>query len=162
MFNDTGSTVYVILLSALAPFSVGGLIFVIWWFTHSDEGDKQNNDLIQAIWNRRDEWGEDICRQLISKQISPQMTPDMVRLAWPEPEKIEPLTPPREKWHYRPMSKQTTAPYIIFENGLVVEIVGNGATTATPEFNMRMVVLLLGFILMMIIGIIFSVIAYYA
>lgn len=156
MFTDTGSTIYIILLIALAPFSLGSLGFVIWWFTHSHEREKPQTDQIEAIWSRRQEWGEEICRQILTKQVTLKMTPEMVRLAWSEPTQIEMRPPQGEQWSYAPDSQ------VIFENGQVIAVTGTGAGLSATERPMRVVAAMLAFLLFMVLSIIFGVIIYYS
>jgi hypothetical protein len=76
------------------------------------------------IWFHLDTWGADICYTLTQKQIRPDMTEAMVRLAWGNPTQVELKELTREgqktRWIYR-QSRQG-ARYVWFTNGRVIQI----------------------------------------
>lgn len=96
---ETGETVYLILLILLTPISFGAMAAVLYWFI-TQKSDTEQAGRVDAIWSHRRDWGEGLCRQLINRQLAPQMTPEMVRLAWGQPPDTETHSATEEVWNY--------------------------------------------------------------
>jgi len=121
---NTGATLHLILMIFLSPLAFGAMAaVVVWFFTQKSDAAQANR--VTDIWNRRQEWGEPLCRQLIDRQIAAQMTPAMVKLAWGEPVAINRAAASTEEWRYPTGS-------VTFENGLVAAFTG---APAPPQRN---------------------------
>jgi hypothetical protein len=84
-------------------------------------GEKQRAGTVLA---HKEGWGEDICQTIISKRINPDMTEEMVLLAWGKPNKVETKELTRQgqktRWIYGQPRKG--ANYVWFTNGVVTRI----------------------------------------
>lgn len=121
-----GETVFWIFMIVLTPISVGSFLAVMWWMARP-RGEAESAERIDCIWRQRDIWGEAICRQLIDHQVEPGMTPEMVRLAWGDPQSIRQPKPDVEQWLYDDAPPETTTNYVSFKAGQV--------TTATKAMG---------------------------
>jgi hypothetical protein len=117
---ETGATLHIILMIFLTPVSFGAMGLVVWWFftQQSDNAQAQN---VEEIWNHRDKWGEDICRQLIDGTIGLDMSPEMVRLAWGPPSTTRVENDDREQWTYYQRKQKRLIGSVIFDEKRVVE-----------------------------------------
>lgn len=119
---NTGETVFIIFMIILTPISVGSFAAVVWWIIRPHR-ETESAERVDKIWEQRETWGEDICRQLLAHQVEPDMTPEMVRLAWGEPKAIEPTSTGLERWHYHDPPSQQPTGYALFKNKRVIEAV---------------------------------------
>ena len=87
-------------------------------------GETESAERVDRIWQQRDTWGEPLCRQLIEQHVEPEMTPEMVRLAWGEPQAVRQLEPDGEQWLYN----DTATDVVSFKAGRVTI-----ATRSTPK-----------------------------
>ncbi|MCB0209934.1 MAG: hypothetical protein KDJ52_11415 [Anaerolineae bacterium] len=95
----TGETVFWILMAVLTPISIGSFAAVVWWMLRP-RGEIESAKRVDRIWQQRDIWGEALCRRLIEQHVEPEMTPEMVRLAWGEPQAVRRLETGDEQWLY--------------------------------------------------------------
>lgn len=161
MFDNISNAFYMTLFCALAPFSLGTMGLVIWWFIYSDS-DQQQASRVDDIWAKRDSWGEAVCRQIIAGTLQPNMTPEMVTLAWGEPERIAQPNPQAEQWVYATSADNQPHHYVIFEQGLVTEYVGQGKLHTEGWFNSQNVLIVLGLLTLLIMGLIGLIMGYYS
>jgi hypothetical protein len=86
-------------------------------------GSDADTDRIATIWQKRDIWSENVCRQLIQRQITIGMLPEMVELAWGKPQTVQPVAA-GEQWLYKDVSLDQAGNYVVFKDSQVVKIVG--------------------------------------
>jgi hypothetical protein len=116
---ETGARFHLIIMIFLTPVSFGAMALVIWWFfTQKTETVQAAN--VEAIWRNRDVWGEATCRQLLEGKIEPDMTPEMVRLAWGEATETETPGKQHARWIYRRGKKQQIVGTVTFNQNKVV------------------------------------------
>jgi type II secretory pathway pseudopilin PulG len=77
------------------------------------------------IRSHESDWGKDICESLISKEIRIDMTPEMIRLAWGQPNDIDQKElsktgKSKERWVYG--IPRRGANYVWFTDGKVSKI----------------------------------------
>jgi hypothetical protein len=106
----------------LVPISFGAYFAVVWWF-FSHKADSQQGERVDEIWGRRQSWGEPLCRRLINREVGPEMTPEMVKLAWGEPTVIQSLPNGGEEWVYRTGGSRESI--VTLQNSQVVRAEGN-------------------------------------
>lgn len=103
---------------------LGGFIFVIFTYITYLERKKKEEKRIDEINRHKGEWGYEICKMIINKEIAIDMNEDMVRLAWGEPTTIEQKeitkTGLKTRWIYG--VPRHGAKYISFKNGIVTKI----------------------------------------
>jgi hypothetical protein len=89
----------------------------------SEAADHENKRRT-SIRAHQSEWGQDVCRDLISRRISIDMTQEMVKLSLGAPDTIDQQeitrTRTKERWIYGQPRKNAT--YIWFTNGKVTKI----------------------------------------
>lgn len=155
MPEDIGTIMYLILFCSLAPISLLSIGLVMRWFINPT-GDLREAAQVDAIWQHRDAWGEELCRRLIAGEIEPTMTPDMVRLAWDEPQSVSQEDDDNETWHYSPSADCV----VRFREGQVTEVVGS-RQPKQPKLSLRLIWFILGGLLVVIFTIIFAVLGIY-
>lgn len=128
---STGETVFWTLMVILTPISVGAFLAVAWWIVRQ-QGEKESTERVDKIWGYRGQWGEPICRQLINREVTEGMTPEMVRLAWGEPKAIEQRATGGEQWVYDTNSSDQTEHYAILKEGRVIQ-----AKNQAPQTGFR-------------------------
>lgn len=78
----------------------------------------------KAVLARRAEWGDDVCRLVIRKQVALGMTTDMVRLSWGLPNDIDQIEvtakSTKERWIYG--IPRRGAKYLWFKNDEVIKM----------------------------------------
>jgi LPXTG-motif cell wall-anchored protein len=81
-----------------------------------------------AVFSHLDEWGEATCRLIYDGSIRPEMTSEMVRLAWGVPPMIDQVEVTiqytKERWVYDD-SPDRDANYVYFRDGAVTKIIWN-------------------------------------
>jgi hypothetical protein len=136
----------------LTPISFGVMTAVLIWF-FTQKSDAEQAGRVERIWAQREAWGEPVCRKLINHEVFPQMTPEMARLAWGNPDSTE--TDPAnatEVWLYKNDSR------ITFKNGLVIQV--DGTAPATSQKNPVWLYIALLFALAMVISAITLLVIY--
>ena len=124
----TGETLHLVLMILLTPISFGAMGIVVWWYlTQRNDGTEAGN--VDQIWNKRDQWGEEICRQLINRQIVAGMSSEMVELAWGSPTNIETRTGGDEAWLYQVPGGGQSAGSVLLRNNIVIQSTGSPAKT---------------------------------
>lgn len=119
---DVGETVFWTLMAILTPLSFVSFGLVAWWMVRQ-RGSDSDTDRIEAIWQKRALWSEDVCRQLIDRKIAAGMGPEMVELAWGKPRMVQPVTA-GEQWSYSDASLGQAGNYVVFKDRQVVEVAG--------------------------------------
>lgn len=82
---------------------------------------------IDLIMSRKGEWGEEMCKFVIEREVALDMTQEMVRASWGEPRTVDQKeitkTLTKERWVYgaNPRNKGKTQ-YVHFSNGKVSKI----------------------------------------
>lgn len=117
---STGETVHFVLMIFLTPISFGVMAAVLVWF-FTQKTDSEQASRVERIWSRRAEWSEAVCRQLIDRQISAGMLPEMVQLAWGAPTSIEGAAGAAETWVYQ---SRRTRSRVSFKDGRVSAVDG--------------------------------------
>ena len=81
-----------------------------------------------AIFSHLDEWGEATCRLIHDGSIRPEMTAEMVRLAWGDPPNIDQVEVTvqysKERWVYD-NSPHRDPNYVYFRDGAATKIIWN-------------------------------------
>lgn len=79
---------------------------------------------VASILARRPEWDEQLCGDLLSREVKLDMTADMVRLAWGAPNQIEDkeVTKKGTKTRWRYGQARQGARYVWFNDGVVTKI----------------------------------------
>ena len=113
-----GEIVFWIFMIVLTPVSVGSFVAVIWWIARPRR-ETESAERTDHIWEQRDVWGETICRQLLDRQVEPDMTPEMVRLAWGDPQSVRQPEPGVEQWLYDDAPPEKVTDYVLFKAGRV-------------------------------------------
>ncbi|MCB0163606.1 MAG: hypothetical protein KDI79_05225 [Anaerolineae bacterium] len=122
-----GEIVFWIFMIVLTPISVGSFLAVMWWMARPRR-DTESAERVDHIWQQRDNWGEALCRQLIERQVEPGMTPEMVRLAWGDPQAVRQPEPDVEQWLYDDAPPETSTNYVSFKADRVTT-----AAKSTPK-----------------------------
>lgn len=123
---ETGATVHLVLMIFLTPIAFGTMgAVLIWFFTQKSES--QQADRIEKIWAHRADWSEPVCRRLINSDIAAGMSPEMVRLAWGEPARIETPSDEAQTWVYP--TRQSVS-RVSFAGEVVTAVEGAAPTAA--------------------------------
>ena len=142
---DMGDRIYLILTFITAPVSIIIMGWVTWWFIQQ-RGEKEDTERVGSIWAKRTEWGEALCRQLINREIAVEMTPEMVRLAWGQPQAIQrPPDTDIENWLYDSDQLETAQQYVTLKNGQVIGWHGQPQPTTQGIDPWVVIVGLIGF-----------------
>lgn len=155
MPEDIGSILYLVLFFSLAPFSFLSVIFVIRWFMNPVK-ELHEAAQVDAIWEQRDVWGEEVCRRLIAAEIEPTMTSEMVRLAWGEPESVTTQDKGHETWHY-PSAQER---FVDFKDNQVTQVIGSHEQNK-PLMGLKVIGAILAGLLLLIFAIIFTILGIY-
>lgn len=116
-----------VLLTMYCLLTLGALIgpFVLYRIQQSNS----DTDRIQKIYACEDNWGTEVCRTLVNREIKVGMTQDMVRLAVGPPQNIDQRESTdkyqQERWVYGVPRSRPGANYITFRDGKVSKTVIN-------------------------------------
>ena len=140
-----------VLMLLIAPISIITMLLITRWFINQ-RGEREQTDRVTEIWSRRQEWGEALCRRIIDRQLEAGMTPDMVRLAWGEPQAIKrPPGQTDEQWLYDIDQSGPIHNQVTFQANKVSEWTGSPLRTDRDISPWLVVAILVG--LVVVIGV---------